>query len=246
MQDGAPLNLARVVKLNAAGEAISFQIVLVLEEDLEEIMGQQRDDPQTGSWELDAYEMLKDRKTSQISVYSWFLAVQDKESASAVERDINLLSMGFVLLLVYATVVLTRRDPFYIHSHSSLAVISFVIALLAITATFGTGILLGCVYSTVVTVLAFLLLGLAMDDTFVIHAAYMAPDVQGLPAEERAAEALARAGTSITVTSMTDVFAFLAGSYTTIPSIRAFCQFAAIGALFDFILQVSGNPTAHM
>ena len=34
-QDGAPLNLARVVKLNAAGEAISFQIVLVLEEDLE-------------------------------------------------------------------------------------------------------------------------------------------------------------------------------------------------------------------
>lgn len=238
-QDGAPLNLARVVKLNAAGEAISFQIVLVLEEDLEEITGQQRDDPQTGSWELAAYDMLKDRKTSQIAVYSWFLAVQDKESASAVERDVNLLSMGFVLLLIYAIVVLTRRDPFYIHSHSSLAVVSFVIALLAITATFGTGILLGCVYSTVVAVLAFLLLGLGMDDTFVIHAAYMDPDVQGLPAEERAAEALARAGTSITVTSMTDVFAFLAGSYTTIPSIRAFCQFAAIGALFDFILQVT-------
>jgi len=52
-QDGTPLSLARVVRLNAAGEATSFQLILLLQEDLEEIEGQQRDDPQTGSWELE-------------------------------------------------------------------------------------------------------------------------------------------------------------------------------------------------
>jgi hypothetical protein len=45
-----------------------------------------------------------------------------------------------------------------------------------------------------------------------------------LEPRERVAEAMARAGASISVTSVTDLIAFLAGSYSSIPVVEAFCQ----------------------
>jgi hypothetical protein len=48
--------------------------------------------------------------------------------------------------------------------------------------------------------------------------------VMYLEPRERVAEAMARAGASISVTSVTDLIAFLAGSYSSIPVVEAFCQ----------------------
>jgi Niemann-Pick C1 protein len=50
---------------------------------------------------------------------------------------------------------------------------------------------------------------------------------------------LATAGASITVTSLTDIFAFIIGSNTTLPALRNFCFYAAFGILFDFFFQVT-------
>lgn len=49
--------------------------------------------------------------------------------------------------------------------------------------------------------------------------------VMYLEPRERVAEAMARAGSSISVTSLTDLVAFLAGSYSSIPVVEAFCQY---------------------
>ena len=78
-----------------------------------------------------------------------------------------------------------------------------------------------------------------MDDAFVLVSAFQQPDVIGLPPKQRVQKALSRAGTSITVTSLTDIVAFMAGSITDIPAIQAFCHFAAIGIAFDFSLQIT-------
>jgi hypothetical protein len=71
-----------------------------------------------------------------------------------------------------------------------------------------------------------------MDDTFVLVAAFQHKDIAHLSPRERVPTAMAHAGTSITVTSLTDVVAFLAGSYTSIPVVRSFCQCV----FFDCIL----------
>ena len=70
-------------------------------------------------------------------------------------------------------------------------------------------------------------------------AAFQQPDVRSLPPKQRVQKAMSRAGTSITVTSVTDIVAFLAGSITDIPAIRDFCFYAAIGIAFDFFLQIT-------
>ena len=52
-----------------------------------------------------------------------------------------------------------------------------------------------------------------------------------MPVPERMANALAHAGASITVTSLTDMFAFVLGTTSSLPGLQAFCVFAVFGIL---------------
>ena len=73
-------------------------------------------------------------------------------------------------------------------------------------------------------VLPFLLLGIGVDDMFVIVRSLEEVDEKhrhdNLPIEARLRKCLAAGGMSITVTSLTSCTAFLFGSITSIPSIR--------------------------
>lgn len=64
------------------------------------------------------------------------------------------------------------------HSHGSLALVSFFSVVVAILATFGLGLWFGITFSRLILTLAFLLLGLGTDDTFVLVAAFQHPDVR--------------------------------------------------------------------
>lgn len=87
-------------------------------------------------------------------------------------------------------------------------------------------------------VLPFLLLGLGIDDAFIITSEFdRTPST--LPVRERIAHALSHAGVSITITSITDVVAFGIGSSTILPALSSFCIYAAIGVMFDFLFQVT-------
>jgi hypothetical protein len=55
----------------------------------------------------------------------------------------------------------------------------------------------------------------------------------------RLALTMAKAGPSITLTSLTDFFAFLVGSNTTLPALSKFSIYCSVAILFDFALQVS-------
>lgn len=46
-------------------------------------------------------------------------------------------------------------------------------------------------------------------------------------------------GLSITVTSATNLIAFLCGSVTRIPSVKAFCYYAGVSIIVDYLLQIS-------
>ena len=47
------------------------------------------------------------------------------------------------------------------------------------------------------------------------------------------------AGTSITLTSVTDAVAFALGTTTSFPALKYFCIYAAIGIMLDFWFQIS-------
>lgn len=77
---------------------------------------------------------------------------------------------------------------------------------------------MGIPYGPVHTSLPFLLLGIGVDDMFVIASCWknLAPSQRKLNLEEKVALILSHAGVSITITSVTDLVAFLVGSFTVI------------------------------
>ena len=85
----------------------------------------------------------------------------------------------------------------------------------------------------VINVLPFVLIGIGVDDMFVLLNALADVPVD-LPVPERIARTMASAGVSITITSLTDVAAFALGTTSRIPAISAFCTFAAVGIVAEY------------
>jgi Niemann-Pick C1 protein len=86
------------------------------------------------------------------------------------------------------------------------------------------------------TSLFFIILGLGVDDIFVIMASFrkINEEQQALSLEEKIAKTMQKAGASITVTSLTDFIAFAVGATTILPSLRSFCVFAAVCILLTY------------
>ncbi|KYN16514.1 Patched domain-containing protein 3 [Trachymyrmex cornetzi] len=103
--------------------------------------------------------------------------------------------------------------------------------------------LIGIPYGPVHTSLPFMLLGLGIDDIFVINASWkqIHTDKSNLnkPLTERIGLTLGHAGSAISITSLTDVVAFIIGASTILPSLQSFCIYAAVGVFVTFLLQIT-------
>jgi len=159
------------------------------------------------------------------------------EFGGAIGADISLLNVAIILNLVYANVQLTQwsRGCRGVRVH---VVLCGILAIgLAVISSYGVCAGAGVMYSPLMSVLPFLLLGIGVDDMFVIiNELDNTSESESSP--RRLALALAHAGPSITLTSLTDFFAFMIGSNTSLPALSAFCIYAGVGVVFCFIFQV--------
>ncbi len=105
-------------------------------------------------------------------------------------------------------------------------------------AGFGLSSLFGLFFGPVHSLLPFILLGIGVDDAFVIVNAFdrerrgRRTSEDNAELSKRCARALARAGASITVTSATDLVAFGISSASSLPALASFCAYAAISIFF--------------
>jgi len=120
---------------------------------------------------------------------------------------------------------------------------ALILIAMATVAGFGVASLAGLIYGPVHSVLPFVLLGIGVDDAFVIANAFDR-EREGVPRDseddeslvKRGSRALARAGASITVTSLTDLVAFAISSTSALPALASFCAYASINIFFLWAL----------
>jgi Niemann-Pick C1 protein len=96
---------------------------------------------------------------------------------------------------------------------------------------------MGLLFSPLMSVLPFVVAGIGVDAVFVLQSALDLQD-RSLPLEERMGRTLQYAGVSVSTASLTNFFAFLIGSNTSLPALSAFSKYAAFAILFDLLLQV--------
>lgn len=89
------------------------------------------------------------------------------------------------------------------------------------------------------------MLGLGLDDMFVVCNSLDQVSFYK-PSDQRIREAVARAGPSITLTSLTDALCFFVGSVTVIPALSSFCIYCSVSiAMLYFAILTIFLPVLH-
>ncbi|XP_048511966.1 NPC intracellular cholesterol transporter 1-like isoform X2 [Athalia rosae] len=189
-------------------------------------------------------------------------------SSSTMFQDIGKVAMGVVLMSFYVQIILSRLNWVEwrvsidrilagrtLRRYRTLNTTNFFLSQFCLTTAglmcvggafiIAVGIcsLAGVPYGPVHTSLPFMLMGLGVDDIFVMMAAWDQVHSEEInrkrPLPERIGTMLSHAGSSIFITSLTDVVAFVIGASTILPSLQSFCIYAAVGVFVTFLLQVT-------
>ena len=142
-----------------------------------------------------------------------------------IQNDLKLIQIAIILVAVYTIIVLGTFSA--IHCRLVVSLIGLVCVGISYASGFGLIFLLGGQTAGVHNLMPFLLLGIGVDDMFVICNALDQTDLKA-PVMDRIKGAMKHAGPSITITSATNSLAFAFGSLTSLPALRSFCYYASV------------------
>eukprot|EP00090_Calanus_glacialis_P005513 TRINITY_DN14271_c0_g1_i1.p1 TRINITY_DN14271_c0_g1~~TRINITY_DN14271_c0_g1_i1.p1 ORF type:complete len:913 (+),score=178.94 TRINITY_DN14271_c0_g1_i1:65-2740(+) len=152
-------------------------------------------------------------------------------------KDAGMLLVGYMIVFIYVILMIGRfnfvQQRFFLSFGGMLGVI------MGIVVCYGICSVLGFFYSPAHTVMPFLLLGIGIDDMFVIVQcrSTLTAKEKSKPVVDRMGATMSHAGVAITITSITDFIAFGIGATTVLPALRSFCMYAAIGIMVIFFFQ---------
>ncbi|XP_050730487.1 patched domain-containing protein 3-like [Eriocheir sinensis] len=175
------------------------------------------------------------RLPAGVRVFAQAASSFGKVSDDNIWGDVKWLVVGMVAMSVFVNGTLGRRN--LVQQRPLLAGLGLLSVYQAVVISYGLCSLLGVPYCPVNSILPILLLGLGVDDMFVIMAAWEAEGGKDL--SRRAGRAMRHAGVAITVTSLTDVTAFAVGATTALPALRSFCLYASVGILSVYVMQAT-------
>jgi Niemann-Pick C1 protein len=112
---------------------------------------------------------------------------------------------------------------------------------MAMISGFGIGCGVGYVMSNTQLSIPFLIIGLGVDDMFVIMSSLdkMRKKHKNLPLPQIIAFTMQHSGTAITITSLTNIVVFLVGMKTTVPALNSYYFTAAPCILMTYIFVVT-------
>jgi len=173
----------------------------------------------------------------------------DDELARSAGSDITAFVLSFNILSLFSTLMVLR---FVRRSDSKcgcacdmarcrgrIGWLGIISAVLSVSSSFGlVGGIFGIKFNSVCSVAPFLLVGLGLDDMFVLLRSYELTS-PALSVAERVAETMERGGVSILFTTITDIVAFGIGASSTFGAVSSFCAYCLFGVLLDFFFQVT-------
>lgn len=155
---------------------------------------------------------------------------------SDLTSDLNLVQMSVSLVAVYCIMFMGSWSP--IHFRSAAAGIALLCVGLSYASSSGLAYLVGGKSAGIHNLLPFMLIGIGVDDMFVISSAIDQTNPRD-PVEVRMKHGMIHAGASISITSFTNGVAFFLGCTSSLDALSSFCFFCGLGVLMLFIASIT-------
>lgn len=188
-------------------------------------------------WEKEFISVLEKEPDGELEIYYFANRSVDDELARTIGGDISLMIITYVVMTFITCMVFMKRWNL-VETRSGLALCGIGIILLSMVAGYGLCSGLGEIFVSIHQVLPFIIVGIGVDDMFIIMATFLETD-ESEEIDERMSKTMRRCGMSITYTTATNVTAFYLGATSTLPAVRAFCLFAATSVAFNFLYQIT-------
>lgn len=201
-----------------------------------------KSNPHSPEWEIEFIErILHWNRTLPpgMEIYAVTLRSYQDMLHQVINSNMTVLFCGMSLITIYVIVMIGRCNALQQRIYLSFMGISVVGQ--ALLSSYGVCYYMGFFYGPVHPILPFLLLGIGVDDMFVIMQSLetISETDKSSDISTRIAKCIQISGMSITVTSLTNMVAFAIGMTTVMPFLRSFCMFAAMGILFLYIYEIT-------
>ena len=183
---------------------------------------------------LGQQESLPDNVKSFVNVARGFSDV----SGATIKGDVMMMPIGYFIVFIYVTIMLGKFSC--TEQRGLLALGGLGCIGLTIGFTYGFCSALGLFYSPMHSIIPFLLLGIGIDDMFVIMQCY--DNLGGERTDDivnNIALTMKHAGVAITVTSLTDFIVFALGGTTVLPALRSFCLWCSVGIFIVYFFSAT-------
>ncbi|XP_032673753.1 patched domain-containing protein 3 [Odontomachus brunneus] len=142
----------------------------------------------------------------------------------------------FIIMGLFSVVTCMMTD--WVRSKPWLGLLGNISAAIATVAAFGLCMYLRIDFIGINLAAPFLMIGIGIDDTFVMLAAWRRTSINK-PVPERMAATLSEAAVSITITSLTDMISFFIGIMSPFPSVKIFCIYSGFAVVFTFLFHIT-------
>ncbi|XP_078672064.1 patched domain-containing protein 3-like [Branchiostoma floridae x Branchiostoma belcheri] len=197
----------------------------------------EEDEESSEAWERAVLSYMATFSSDSIDV-TW-------STSRSLETEISDLTISTVpalaaytgsILMAFAILSCLMIDP--VRSKPFLGMVGVLGAGMAVLATIGLMSYCGIKFNTLVAAMPFLVIGVGVDNMFILLAAWRKTNPWD-SVEERSANTYAEAGVSITITTLTNALAFAVGAITSFPGVRVFCMYSGIAIVFAYLFQLN-------
>lgn len=144
------------------------------------------------------------------------------------------LNIGIMVLFCIITCMMTD----WVKSKPLLGLMGVVSAIFGSIAAFGLVMYLGMEFIGINLAAPFLMLGIGIDDTFVMLASWRRTSIHD-PVSVRMGNCYRDAAVSITITSVTDMLSFWIGVITPFPCVQIFCVYTGACVVFTYFWHIT-------
>ncbi|VDK66869.1 unnamed protein product [Onchocerca ochengi] len=193
-------------------------------------------------WELSVFEFAqKHYKSDLIDMQVIGAEILNQEMIKDGQKLAPFFAAGFSFMMFFVTVTVLAGAIFHNAMDCGKVLVAFgsiLCPILSITSSYGIISLLGIRTNSLMLVMPFLIMGIGVDDAFLMIHPWqrLAPHTSSVSI--RLGLVFEEVGPSITITSLTNFISFSIGALTPTPEIRLFCVSTAIAMGLDYLYEL--------